>query len=88
METMPFDLNAIISREGHWDRTEGKVEKLLLDKNRMRRLGREVPKLEGSEERPVPERSRWVRVVPRERIAEGKRPEGRGQVSFKWVVEA
>lgn len=87
MEVIPFERKAIISREGHCARTEGKVEKLLEERKRMRKLGREVPNSEGREERPVPERSRRVRVAPRVRMA-GGRPEGSGQVSFRWVVEA
>lgn len=82
MKAIPFERNATISSEGHVDKTEGKVVKLLLDKKRMRRLGSEVPKVGGREERPVPERSRWVSVLPRERMA-GGRPEGRGQVSLR-----
>lgn len=82
IEVMPFERKATISSEGHVDKTEGKVVKLLDERKRMRRLGREVPKLEGREERPVPERSRRVSVLPRERMA-GGRPVERGQVSFR-----
>ena len=82
---MPLERKAIISREGHCERTEGKLVKLLLDKKRMRRCGREVPKLEGRELRPVLERSRCVKVAPRVRISRGK--EGRGTVSFRVVGE-
>lgn len=41
-----------------WEERSGKVVKAQLERKRILRLGREVVKLGGREERPVPERSR------------------------------
>lgn len=83
IEAMRFERKAIMERFGWVERTEGKVVKLQEERKRILRLGRAVLKLGGTEERPVPERSRWARVLPNSKISRGN--EGRGQVSLKDV---
>jgi len=63
--------------------SEGKIAKLQLSRRIVLRFGRAAPRLDGREERPVPERSRVVRDRPRERISSGK--EVKGEASLRCV---